>query len=152
MTMNKKIGLLIVIVSVVVLAVFAGYSMDNPKIISNTNETTLNVSSEGPHELSKIIEEIKTSEYYKGYDNETVMWMESLGDKYVFFSDNEIVIMDKGDANKIPSVFATDVQINEIFSCNVLEKHPIGDVSYPRDVLLVDNVKYITEEMHYYEV
>jgi hypothetical protein len=113
---------------------------------------TLNVSSEGPIELSELIEDIKTHDYYKGYDNETVEWMGSLGNKYAWFSSEEIVIMDKWDSDKIPSQYVCDASFYEIFSCNVLEKHPLGDVQYPKDVLLVKNVEYIGENVVYYEV
>ena len=151
--MSKKVVISIVVVLLAILGIVIGYAMDNPEGFSNDgNKTTLNVSSEGPIELSKIVNDIKTADYYKGYDNETLNWMESLGNKYVFSSSDEFVIMDKSDADKIPSVYACDVSFNEIFSCNVLEKHSIGDVKYPRDVLLVENVEYITEEAHYYEV
>ena len=148
--MSKKLVVGIVLFLVVILGICLLYSGDNPSI--DDNRVTLNVSSEGPRELSKVISEIKTQEYYKGYDNETVEWMESLGNKYVWFSSDEIVIMDKWDSDKIPSQYVCDAYFNEIFSCKVVEKHPLGDVKYPRDVLLVKNVEFIGEEVHYYEV
>jgi hypothetical protein len=98
------------------------------------------------------IEDIKTHDYYKGYDNETLEWMGSLGNKYAWFSSEEIVIMDKWDSDKIPSQYVCDASFYEIFSCNVLEKHPLGDVQYPKDVLFVKNVEYIGENVVYYEV
>ncbi|WP_296869826.1 hypothetical protein [uncultured Methanobrevibacter sp.] len=116
------------------------------------HNATLNVSSEGPIELSKIIDDIKTADYYKGYDNETVKWMESLGNKYVFVSEDAFVVMDKSDSDKIPSIYACDVIFNEIFSCDILENHTLGNVKYPKDVLYVENVKYIREEAFYFEV
>ena len=110
------------------------------------------MSSEGPVELSKIILDIKNNEFYRGYDNETVRWMESLGDKYVWFASDELVIMDKWDADKIPTQYVCDAYFNEIFSCNVLEKHSLGGIKYPKDVLLVNDVEYICEEVHYFDV
>ena len=135
---------------VVILGAVLLHAGDNSS--EDVNKTTLNVSSEGPIELSELIEDIKTHDYYKGYDNETVEWMESLGNKYAWFSSEEIVIMDKWDSDKIPSQYVCDASFYEIFSCNVLEKHPLGDVQYPKDVLLVKNVEYIGENVVYYEV
>jgi hypothetical protein len=146
--LNKSFAV-IIIVLVVILGVALLHAGDNS---SDVNKMTLNVSSEGPIELSELIEDIKTHNYYKGYDNETVEWMESLGNKYAWFSSEEIVIMDKWDSDKIPSQYVCDASFYEIFSCNVLEKHPLGDVQYPKDVLLVKNVEYIGENVVYYEV
>lgn len=148
--MDNKITLLIVIVLVAVLGIVVLYASDNPT--GSGNQTILNVSSEGPIELSKIIVDIKTNEYYRGYDNETVRWMESLGDKYVWFGSDELVVMDKWDSDKIPTQYVCDAYFNEIFSCNVLEKHSLGDIKYPKDVLLVNDVEYISEEIHYFDV
>ena len=148
--MNDKTIILIVIVLAAILGIVVLYAGDNP--IAEGNQTTLNVSSEGPMELSKVIHEIKNNEYFKGYDNDTLRWMESLGDKYVWFSSDEMVIMDKWDSDKIPTQYVCDAYFNEIFSCNVLEKHSLGDIEYPKDVLLVNNVKYIREEVHYFDV
>jgi hypothetical protein len=146
--LNKSF-VVIIIVLVVILGAALLHAGDNS---ADVNKMTLNVSSEGPIELSELIEDIKTHDYYKGYDNETVEWMESLGNKYAWFSSEEIVIMDKWDSDKIPSQYVCDASFYEIFSCNVLEKHPLGDVQYPKDVLFVKNVEYIGENVVYYEV
>lgn len=152
--MNNKFIILVLTVMLIVLGITIAYSADNPSVFSNgVNRTTLNVSSEGPIELSKIVKDIKTADYYRGYDNETLKWMESLGNKYVFVSLDEIVIMDnRGDADKIPSAYVCDAYFCEIFSCDVLENHSLGNVKYPKDVLLVRNVEYIGEEIHYFDV
>lgn len=147
--LNKSFAV-IIIVLVVILGAVLLHAGDNSS--EDVNKTTLNVSSEGPMELSKVIEDIKTQDCYKGYDNETVQWMESLANKYVWFSSEEIVIMDKWDSDKIPSQYVCDASFYEVFSCNVLEKRPLGDVLYPKDVLLVKNVEYIGENVVYYEV
>ena len=107
----------------------------------------LTVYSEGPIELSKIIEDVETGSYYEGYDNETLNWMKSLGNKEVFSGNGTFVVMDSYDAKKIPSQYVTDVIIIEHFNCDVLEKHSLGDVKYPKDVILVKNVKYLGEEI-----
>ena len=148
--MNKKILIILIIAIVAILGLFLIYQYTEAP--DSGNRTTLNVSSEGPIELSKIVTDIKTNDYYEGYDNETVVWMESLGNKYVFTSTDEIVIMDKWDANKIPSVYACDVSFYEIFSANVIEKHSLGNCNNSKDVLYVKNVDYIREEAHYYDV
>lgn len=145
--------LIIVFLGIFLAALSAYYPADNNNVALNASlNETLNVSSEGPFVLSELINEIKTEDFFKGYDNETVKWMESLGDKYVFFSEDYYVIMDKDDADKIPSVFACDVNFYEIFSCEVLESHSLGNIEYPRDVLYVKNVNYIREEAFYFDV
>ena len=116
------------------------------------NRTRFNVSSEGPIPLKELIEEIKTEDYYHGYDNDTVKWMESLGNKYAFLSSDGFVIMKMADADKIPSVFACDVSFYEIFSAKVIEKHSLGSGDIHRNVYYVKDVKYIKEEAHYYDV
>ena len=146
---NKSV-IAIIVVLVAVLGIALLYAGDDSS--NDGNRTTLNVSSEGPIELSKVINEIRTHEYYRGYDNETVQWMESLGNKYVWFSLDEIVIMDKWDSDKIPSQYVCDASFNEIFSCNIVEKHSLGDIKYQRDVLFVKNVEYIGEETVYFDV
>ena len=148
--MSKKITIAIVIVLAAILCLFIAYSSDSPSI--EGNRTTLNVSSEGPLELPVLVNEIRTHEYYKGYDNETVEWMESLGNKYVWSSSDEFVIMDKWDSDKIPSQYVCDAYFNEIFSCNVLEKHSLYQGDNSKDVLLVNNVEYIGEEVGYFDV
>lgn len=127
--------------------------MDNPHVFSNTSpKVVLNVSSEGPSNLSKIIEDVENGSYYNGYDNETLQWMKSLGEKSVFHSIDYVVIMDCKDAGKLRSEFATDVQITEFFECRILENHSMGNVKYQRDVLLVEDVEYLYENITYYEV
>lgn len=149
--MSKKAIGGIILVLLVILGIVLLNAGDNHS--GNANRETLNVSSEGPLKLSELIKDIKTHDYYDGYDNETVKWMESLGEKYVWSSPDEFVIMDsKLDSDKIPSVYACDVSFYEIFSAEVLEKHSLGNVDYPKDVLLVKNVEYIGEESHYYDV
>ena len=113
------------------------------------NLTELEVYSEGPVDLSVIIRDIKTGKYYDGYDNETLAWMESLANKQVFSGDGILVVMDRMDASKLRSEYVCDAYITESMECRVLENHSLGDVKYPRDVLLVSDVKYLGEEIHY---
>ena len=143
--MNNKSIIAIVILLLAILSLVFVYSFsesdDSPK-------TDLTVSSEGPIPLSDIIQDIKTADYYKGYDNETVAWMESLGDKQVFVGNGTIVVMDSWDAKKIPSEYVCDVYIEDFIECHVLENHSIGNVKYPKDVLLVKDVDYLGQEVH----
>jgi len=145
--MGKKTIGAIVIILVAVLALVAIYSIIETSVYNSDNLTELKVSSEGPFPLSDLIKDIENKSYYEGYDNDTLDWMKSLGEKDVFSGDGILVIMSHEDAKKIPSVYATDVFIYEIFECNVLEKHSLGDVQYPKDVLLVENVNYLKESI-----
>lgn len=149
--MNKKILIAILIVVVAFLGFISVYAVDNSS--DDVNRTTLNVSSEGPIKLSKLVNEIRTHEYYKGYDNETLAWMESLGEKYVWVSNDGFVIMDNvWDSNKIPSAYVCDAYFREIFSCRVLENHTLVKGNHSKDVVLVNNVEFIKQENYYYEV
>ena len=143
---KKGIGV-IIIVLVIVLTLFAFYSLNESQTVATGNVTKLNVSSEGPFPLSDLIDEIENKSYYEGYDNDTLNWMKSLGNKSVFSGNGMFVVMSPNDASKIPSVYATDVFINEFFECNVLDTRSLGDVKYPKDVLLVENVNYLGEEI-----
>ena len=136
--MKGKGVIAMVILLLAVLALVFVYSVDEKSDLGNMTE--LEVSSEGPIPLSKIINDIKTAEYYGGYDNETLSWMESLGDMQVFSGS---------DAEKLHSEYVCDAYITESMECRVLENHSLGDIRYPRDVLLVKDVKYIGEEIHY---
>lgn len=140
--MDNKVLAVLAVLIVVVLSLFSIYAFDGG------DKTDLAVYSEGPIPLSDIIDDIKNGSYYEGHDNETLAWMESLGDKQVFMGNGTIVVMNSYDASKIPSQYVTDVYIEEFIQCKVLENRSIGDVKYPKDVLLVDNVKYVGEEIH----
>ena len=144
--MNNKSIFAIVIVLLAILALALVYSYSET---DDSAKTAITVSSEGPFPLSELIEDIKTADYYKGYDNETVVWMESLGNKQVFVADDAFVVMDSWDARKIPSQYVCDAYIDEFIECKVLENHSLGDVEFPRDVLLVKDVDYLGQEIHY---
>lgn len=151
--MDKKI-LIIIGTLLVILALFLIYA--SVDYSNDANRTKFNVTAHGPLHLSEVADDIKTDEFYKGYDNETLAWMESLGDKYVFYSSDEIVIMSYDDANKIQTPYPVymdyaDVNFYEIFSANVLENHSLGG-NNSKDVLLVEHVKYIGEDVYYWEV
>ena len=145
--MKDKSIVAIVILLVAILSLVFAYSASETSDL--TNKTELEVYSEGPIPLSTIISDVRNAEYYEGYDNETVAWMESLGNKEVFSGNGTFVVMDKVDASKMRSEYVCDAYIVETMECNVLENHSLGDIKYPRDVLLVNNVEYIGEEIHY---
>lgn len=145
--MGKKIIGAIVIILAVILVLVAIYQVQEAPNDYLNNLTELNVSSEGPIPLSDLIEDIENKSYYVGYDNDTLTWMKSLGEKSVFSGDGIFVIMSQDDADKIPSVYATDVFIYEIFECNVLESHSLGNIEYQKDVLLVEHVNYLKEDI-----
>lgn len=143
---DKSVAAMVILLLAILSLVFV-YSVD---VTSDSgNKTELEVYSEGPIPLSTIISDIRTAEYYDGYDAETVAWMESLGSKEVFSGNGTLVVMDKQDASKMRSEYVCDAYIVETMECNVLENHSLGDIKYPRDVLLVKDVKYIGEEIHY---
>jgi hypothetical protein len=145
--MGKKTIGAIVIILIAILALIVVYNFSETQVHNSLNLTELNVSSEGPFPLSDLIEEIENKSYYDGYDNDTLNWMKYLGNKSVFSGDGIFVVMSSEDAKKIPSVYATDVFIYEIFECNVVETHSLGDTDYPKDVLLVENVNYLRESV-----
>lgn len=144
--MGNKTIIAIVAVLVVILALISIYNVNEaPK--DDFQDEELAVYSEGPMNLRDIIEDIETSPYYKGYDNDTLNWMKSLGQKEVFSGNGTFVIMDASDAKKIPSVYATDVIIIEHFRGDIVEKHSLGTGKYSKEVLLVKNVEYLNEEI-----
>ena len=148
--MGKKTVIAILIVLIAALVLVAGYYVtDSP---NDENRETLSVSTEGPIPLSDIIKDVETGPYYEGYDNETLKWMKSLGDKSVFSGNGTFVVMSHYDASKLRSEYVTDAYITEEFRCTVLETHSLGNVTYPKDVLLVEDVEYLRENITYFDV
>lgn len=143
--MNNKSIVAIVILLLAIFSLVLVYSFDE---VGDVDKTSITVSSEGPFPLSELIDDIKTSEYYRGYDNETLEWMESLGNKQVFVANDSFVVMNSWDARKIPSIYVCDAYIEEFIDCKVLENRSIGEVKYPRDVLLVENVDYLGQKTY----
>ena len=75
--------------------------------------------------------------------------MKSLGDKSVFSGEGYFVVIDSYDADKLHSEYITDAFITEKIKCRVLENHSLGNVLYPKDVLLVKDVEYLGENITY---
>ena len=147
--MGKKTVIIILIVLITALALVVGYYIsDSP---NDENRETLSVST-GSIPLSDIIKDVETGSYYEGYDNETLKWMKSLGDKSVFSGNGTFVVMSHYDASKLRSEFVTDAYITEEFRCTVLESHSLGNVTYPKDVILVEDVEYLRENITYFDV
>ena len=147
--MGKKTVIIILIVLITALALVVGYYIsDSP---NDENRETLSVST-GSIPLSDIIKDVETGSYYEGYDNETLKWMKSLGDKSVFSGDGTFVVMSPYDASKLRSEYVTDAYITEEFRCTVLESHSLGNVTYPKDVILVEDVEYLRENITYFDV
>lgn len=145
--MKDKSVAAIVILLLAILSLVLVYSTGETGDLGN--KTELNVYSEGPIPLRDIIGDVRTAEYYKGYDNQTISWMESLGEKQVFSGDGIFVVMDDSDAGKLRSEYVCDAYIVETMECTVLENRSLGDIEYQRDILLVKDVKYLGEEIHY---
>lgn len=146
--MKSKYVIVILLLLLAIFAVGFVYSA-NESAADLTNKTELKVSSEGPTDLKVIVRDIKTKDCYKGYDNETLKWMESLGSKGVFVSDDAFVVMDNAEASKIPSQYVTDAYIDEFISCKIVENRSLGNGNNLKDVLLVKDAKYVGEEIHY---
>ena len=149
--MANKGFILLIVVLAVILALVGIYSVTEFQDTGG-NLTRLEVSSEGPFKVSEIVEDIENSSYYEGYDNDTLNWMKSLGDMYVFNGLQSFVIMDSDDAGKLPSEFVTDVAITNIFNCEVVEKRSLGNIEHPKDVYLVEHVEYLEQNITYYPV
>ncbi|WP_298523716.1 hypothetical protein [uncultured Methanobrevibacter sp.] len=144
--MNKKWIIAVAIALAALLVLIVAYSGSNPQELDNSGETLYFNTSSGHCKLSSFINDVKTRPYYEGYNNDTVKWMESLGEKEVFSSADQIVIMDGLDAQKIPQdPGITDVYIYDIFTGKVIENHEL--TSKPQTVYYVDNVTFITQEI-----
>lgn len=139
---------LLIVISVVVIAVIAllgfyGFNQNQP---SNTSSIEL---YDGFFYMDRFIDSVKTQDYFKDYNNETLEWLETFDSKYLVFSGKNIyVVMSKSDAEKVEIEFATDVSIKYTINCNILEKRSLGnnlgDVIYVKDVELVSkNITYL---------
>lgn len=144
--MNKKIGTAIIIMLTALLIVTTVCIYANPQVEDHSSETvTFNVSS-GANPINETIKYINTLPYYEGHSKECVEWMESLGDKKVFYGHNTIIIMNSSDAERIPpEPGITDVYIYNIFKADVIENHSL--VKDHEMVYYVENVEFINQEI-----
>ncbi|MBR5504422.1 MAG: hypothetical protein IKV87_08280 [Methanobrevibacter sp.] len=111
-------------------------------------KANLSVTFDGPVSLPTFIKNIESKDYFDDYDNETVKWMKSLGNKQVYYGNGTYVIMSTADALKIPVQSVTDVEIEYFFECNVVENHSLVTGEDPRDVVFVKNVNYLGQEIY----
>lgn len=147
--MNKKL-LFILFIVVLGAVTFITYYSDNPHVIDNSNKTTLTVSGLNCFSVDDLVESVNSDEYFKNHDNETLMWLVGLSGNSVFSSPDYYVVMSKSDADKLPVEFATDVDINDTFECEIITNRSLGD-DLP-DVLYVRDVKFIKRDIKSFEV
>lgn len=145
LNMDKKWFILIIIL-LVALSVMIYLNNNSSQVIDKSCEKlSFNVSS-GSSVLSRFVNDTKTKPDYVGYDRDTVKWMESLGDKRVFFGNESVIIMDIGNAEKIPDDHdITDVFVFDHFKADVVENHRLCD-KIP-EVYYVENVTFLNQEI-----
>ena len=145
LNMDKKWFILIIIL-LVALSVMIYLNNNSSQVIDKSVEKlSFNVSS-GSSVLSRFVNDTKTKPDYVGYDRDTVKWMESLGDKRVFFGNESVIIMDIGNAEKIPDDHdITDVFVFDHFKADVVENHRLCD-KIP-EVYYVENVTFLNQEI-----
>lgn len=145
LNMDKKWFILIIIL-LVALSVMIYLNNNSSQVIDKSGEKlSFNVSS-GSSVLSRFVNDTKTKPDYVGYDRDTVKWMESLGDKRVFFGNESVIIMDIGNAEKIPDDHdITDVFVFDHFKADVVENHKLCD-KIP-EVYYVENVTFLNQEI-----
>lgn len=143
--MDKKWFILIIIL-LVALSVMIYLNNNSSQVIDKSGEKlSFNVSS-GSSVLSRFVNDTKTKLDYVGYDRDTVKWMESLGDKRVFFGNESVIIMDIGNAEKIRDGHdITDVFVFDHFKADVVENHRLCD-KIP-EVYYVENVTFLNQEI-----
>ncbi|RAP44635.1 MAG: hypothetical protein BZ135_07855 [Methanosphaera sp. rholeuAM6] len=116
----------------------------------SSNNTTLDVSALKCDPVERWVYDIRTEDYFKGYNETTVEWLSGLKGMKVFSSDDYYVVMSEDDAGKLPVGDAADVIINDIFTCEIMENRSLGD-SY-NDVLYVRNVEFVNQSFYYFDV
>lgn len=146
--MRNRTVVAVMVIFILILTVGVVSAADGISNKDLSNKTQLNVSSRGPVDLNVIIHNISSQPEYNGYDNNTLIWMQSLGSKSVFVSPDAFVVMSSEDASKLPSKYVDGLYIEEFIKCDILENHSLGNSSNFKDVLLVENVTYIGQEIH----
>lgn len=143
--MRKKILMAFLIFVLIVCGLYVVYLIDEApsQSISSSDRVTLTVASEGPFDVDRFCQDVRTNPYYKGYDNGTVEWLENYKDCQILTSSDAFVVIDKAEIGKIPILNANDVFINETFECNIVENRSLGDEF--KDVLIVKNIDYKNE-------
>lgn len=143
--MKDKVSIGIIFVLVVILFLVFAHSVTSTG--DSTNRTNITLEQDYQMSLPELVSEIKNDSNYDGYDNDTVAWMESLGYKEVFITNDSFVIMNSFEAQKIPTVYVCDAYVYHFISCDVLENHSLGNVKDPKDVVLVQHIDYQGEDI-----
>ena len=143
--MRDKVSIGIIFVLVVIL--FLVFAQSVTSADDSTNKTNITLDQDYQMSLQELVVKIKNDSNYKGYDNDTVAWMESLGSKKAFITNDSIVIMDHFETQKIPKIDVCDAYVYHLISCDVLENHSLGNVKDSKDVLLVRNIDYRGENI-----
>ena len=150
--MNLKKSYLIIGIVVILIAILGCICLSYLTTEYNPGEkTTIEVYDDGFIDMGVFINEIKNHPSFEGYNNDTLAWLESLGQNYIVFSSNEsYYIMSPYDANKLPREFVTDVTITDICDCTIVDQKPLGNNL--RNVVLVKNVDFVGQTFQYYDV
>lgn len=146
--MNK--GLYIFIFAICLIMVLFSFSLFGHSSTTSSNNTTLAVSAMSVGSVNAFVFELKTQDYFVGYNETTAEWLSTMGNNKIFSSGEYYVVMSPTDASKLPIEFATDVFINDTFNCEIVENRSLG-VSYP-DVLYVKDVEFLNQSREYIEV
>lgn len=120
-------GKVIIVISAlaIVLAIIVGMYLTESE--TGLGDETLSVYADcKPMSVSQMASEIESRPYFEGYNHTTIIWLKSQKG-VVFSSADAYVVMSLNDASKLPVEYATDVFINDTFTCNVKEKRPLGD-------------------------
>ena len=143
--MKKKILTAILILILIVCGLYAYYLIDEQPSdsILSSDRVTLTVASEGPFDVGRFCDEVRTHPYYEGHNNETVEWLENYKNCQILSSSDAFVVIDKAEIGKIPILNANDVFVNETFECNIVENRSLGNGF--KDVLVVKNIEYKNE-------
>ena len=148
--MNKLFKYLIIsllILFLIIGCLYLVYLIDESPsdTISSSEMVELTVASEGPYEVDKLCDDIRTNPYYDGYEKETVSWLDSYGNCQILSSSDAYVLIDRSEISKIPILNANDVFVNETFECEIVENRSLG--SGFKDILLVKNIHYKHENI-----
>lgn len=147
----KVIIISIIILLLAFLGLYMYYLYDEfGSITANhySDKVTLTVYSEGPNKLKDITNDIKTNNYYKGYNQSTLKWMESLPADCVWSGKDKIVIMSSWDSSNIPTEYVCDAYTIQTIECEVIENHSLGDSKKLKEVYYVRNVEFVKSETH----
>lgn len=142
--------ILILLIIILTLSIFEGFSHENTDKISNKTQIRLCVDS--PVELYDFINQTKALDYYKNINETTLNWLESLDSNHIVFSTGEAYyILSDYDVSKLPPLeMATDVSVYDICNCSVEENRNFGEGL--ANITLLGDVEYLYQEVEQYPV